>query len=134
MKQRALFRLGLVAGTAMIGLTGLRAQQTGSVDVSGYPPEVQKQYRLFADKCSRCHDLSRPLAARYTTEAQWRDLVSRMARRPGAGISRRDQDQITAFLVFRQKARAGASAPPAGSGTVAPAAGAAGEVLSAPPG
>jgi hypothetical protein len=101
--------------------TGLGAQQSETVDVSGYPPEVQKQYRLMAAKCSRCHDLSRPLTARYTTEAQWRDMVARMARKPGAGISRRDQMEIIAFLVFHQKARSGQKPTTAGAATPAPA-------------
>src|SRR5687768_6737080 len=107
MKRATAICLGLAAGALLVGLSELAAQQSAAVDVSGYPPEVQKQYRVFVEKCSRCHDLSRPLTARYTTDAQWRDMVARMARKPGAGISRRDQGECTAFLVFHQKARAG---------------------------
>ena len=90
MNQTAWVRIGLGLGAALCGLsgfTGLRAQETATVDVSGYPSDVQKRHKLFAAKCSRCHDLSRALTARYTTPAQWKDLVERMARRPGAGIS-----------------------------------------------
>src|SRR6266542_250447 len=132
MKQSAIVCVGLVAGAALCGLSGLRAQQANAVDVSGYPAEAQQQYKVFSQKCSRCHDLSRPLTAKYTTEAQWRDLVDRMARKPGAGISRRDQAAVTAFLVYHQQAQAGSSATRAG----APASGAAkgsGEGESLPP-
>jgi cytochrome c5 len=119
MINRARFAcLTLATGAAVCGLSGLMAQpsDSGSVDVSGYPAEVQKQYNIFAKKCSRCHDLSKPLSARYTGEAQWRELVDRMARKPGAGISRQDQTAITAFLVFHQQARAAGPAPrPAGA-------------------
>jgi hypothetical protein len=91
----------------------VRAAAAGSGDMSSYPAEVQKQYKVFAEKCARCHDLTRPLTARYTGEAQWRSLVERMARRPGAAISRRDQAACTSFLVFHERARSGASVAPA---------------------
>jgi hypothetical protein len=120
MKQSAIVRVVLSGGALLCGLSGLsglRAQQAGGIDVSGYPGDVKKQYELFAVKCSRCHDLTRALTARYTTPAQWKDLVERMARRPGAGISPRDRAAITSFLVFHQQAASGkgtsrAEAPP----------------------
>ncbi len=117
MKHSTWCRFGLAAGVLGFGLSGLAAQPSGKDDVSNYPPDVQKQYRVFADKCSRCHDLSRPLSAKYTTEAQWRGMVARMARKPGAGISPKDQDTITRFLVYHQQAQAGSAPPPAGEGT-----------------
>jgi hypothetical protein len=110
MNPKAIVSLCLGAGAALCGLSGLMAQQSGSVDVSNFPGEVQKQYGVFAAKCSRCHDLSRPLTARYSSPVQWKDLVDRMARRPGAGISPRDRATITAFLVYHQQARAGGGA------------------------
>ena len=54
MKRTKVASLGVMAGVAACSLSGLRAQQTGAVDVSHYPDEVQKQYKLFATKCSRC--------------------------------------------------------------------------------
>src|SRR3954468_8764748 len=119
MHRITVVRLGLGVAVFTVGLSAIWAQQSGSVDVSGYPPEVQKQYKTFAEKCSKCHDLSRPLTAKYTTEAQWRDMVARMARKPGASISRKDQGDITSFLVYYQKARSGSggSAPTAAAAT-----------------
>src|SRR5215217_5658659 len=96
--------LGLAAGAAVFSLSGLMAQPSDSADVSNLPAEVQKQHQVFAAKCSRCHDASRALTAKYHGEAQWRDLVDRMARKPGAGISRKDQAAITSFLVFHETA------------------------------
>ncbi len=116
MKRSSLLGVGIMATPLFVGLNGLRAQQSDKVDVAGYPPEVQQQYKLLEQKCSRCHDLSRPLTAKYTSEAQWHEMVARMARKPGAGISRKDQAEITAFLVFRQRGAAGGAAPaPAGA-------------------
>jgi hypothetical protein len=122
MKRSTALSLCGAIGAVWLGLSGLSAQPSDAVDVSGYPPEVKKQHALFVAKCSRCHDLSRPLTAKYTTEAQWRDMVARMARKPGASISPRDQREITAFLVFHQKARSGQKPPAAaGSPPAAPA-------------
>jgi hypothetical protein len=53
-------------------------------------------------------------------EPQWRDLVVRMARKPGAGISRRDASEITSFLVFHEKARSGQPAATAADAGAAP--------------
>src|SRR5947208_2436163 len=125
MNGTTFFRLGLGIGALTMGLSSLWAQQTGSVDVAGYPPEVQKQYKTFSEKCNKCHDLSRPLTAKYTTEAQWRDMVSRMARKPGASISRKDQGDITSFLVYYQKARSGSAPSPSGATPTATGPGAA---------
>jgi hypothetical protein len=107
-----------VASAVCTVASGVGAQTSDSLDVSSYPPQVQKQYKLFAEKCSRCHDLSRPLSAKYNTEAQWREMVGRMARKPGAGISPKAQADITSFLVYRQKARSGGSSSQAAPGAV----------------
>jgi cytochrome c5 len=103
--------LGLAVGAAIFSLTGLMAEPSDSIDVSSYPPEVQKQHQVFAAKCSRCHDAARALTAKYHGEAQWRDLVDRMSRKPGAGISRKDQAAIASFLVFHEQAAAGGPKP-----------------------
>jgi hypothetical protein len=99
---RTAHRLSAVAVAVLLAAgSGVRmhSQAGASLDVSGYPPEQQQRYKQFAEKCSRCHDLSRPLASRYN-EAGWRQLVVRMARKPGAGINRREQQQFAEFLVF----------------------------------
>lgn len=105
-------RVGAALLLAAAPLPGVWSQGTASLDVSGYPPEQQRRYKLFVEKCSRCHDLSRPLTARYS-DAGWRDLVQRMARKPGANISRRDQQQIAEFLIFYDRQGRSAAAPPA---------------------
>ena len=69
------------------------------IDVAGYPPEQQANYAIFENRCSRCHDLSRPIQAR-VAEGGWQAYVRRMARHPGAGIDEADQRAIAAFLEF----------------------------------
>lgn len=111
-------RLALCIGLLLAAGSGVRvhSQAGASLDVSGYPPEQQQRYKLCAEKCSRCHDLSRPLVARYN-EAGWRQLVVRMARKPGAGINRREQQQIAEFLVFYGQQGHGIARPDSATGT-----------------
>jgi hypothetical protein len=82
---------------------------TGALDVRAYPAEQRANYALFEDRCSRCHDLVRPLGAR-VGEGGWQSYVRRMSRHPGAGIGVADQRAIAAFLEFHHHHRA-AGAP-----------------------
>jgi cytochrome c553 len=67
------------------------------------PPKLEAGYKAWAGKCSRCHQPERAYSPKYTTEAQIRALVSRMARKPGAAISRDDQKAIVDYLVWHAK-------------------------------
>jgi mono/diheme cytochrome c family protein len=67
------------------------------------PESVAAGYKAWAGKCSRCHAPERAYSAKYTQEKQIKALVSRMARKPGAGISRNDQKAIVAYLVWHAK-------------------------------
>lgn len=91
----------LLAAAALLG--GLAqagcGAPAGALDVSAYPPEQQANYSVFENRCTRCHDLVRPLAARIG-QGGWEAYVSRMARHPGAGIGHADQRAIAAFLEF----------------------------------
>ena len=73
------------------------------------PEAVRESYELFAQKCSRCHTLSRPLGAFITDPSHWRQYVTRMRRQPGSGISERDGERILVFLEYyaKEKGREG---------------------------
>lgn len=77
-----------------------------TIDVSGYPPEMQRRYAVFEQRCSRCHELERPINAQ-VGEGGWDAYVRKMARHPGAGISPEDQKEIAAFLEFHHNRPAG---------------------------
>lgn len=32
-----------------------------TINVSSYPPELQKSYKVFTEKCSKCHTIARPI-------------------------------------------------------------------------
>ncbi len=101
------------------------------VDVSKYPPELQKIYRTALKRCSKCHSLARPLNAVFLElskedivklkkkagkdaengavlqvgETIWKRYVKRMMRKPGAGIKKKDGKKIWQFLSVDSKER-----------------------------
>ena len=76
----------------------------GKVDVSSYPPEQQKGYKVFADKCSKCHTIARPINTTMTAP-EWSRYVKRMMHKPNSGISDSQGKAIYEFLAYDQQAR-----------------------------
>jgi hypothetical protein len=82
------------------GCASNEARRGDRVDVSGYPPDVQQAYRVFALRCSRCHTLARPLNARIRDPQHWVRYVTRMRRQPGSGIDADNAQVILRFLLY----------------------------------
>ncbi len=76
-----------------------------SIDVGGYPPEYQALYPLFAQKCSKCHTLARPINSSKQGD-EWLAYVSRMSRKPGSGVNPNDAERIYDFLAYDSRVRA----------------------------
>jgi hypothetical protein len=74
--------------------------KSDSLDVSKLPEDVRGDYAIFAQRCSKCHSLARPLTAGITDDEQWVLYVNRMRRQPGSGISMEDQEHILRFLRY----------------------------------
>jgi hypothetical protein len=66
----------------------------------GLPPELRADYAVFADRCSKCHSLSRPLDSGIVDDEFWVRYVERMRRQPASGISPEDTPAILRFLHF----------------------------------
>jgi hypothetical protein len=64
------------------------------------PPEARADYSVFAERCSKCHALSRPLNSGIVSDDHWALYVSRMRRLPGSGISPEDTAVILRFLHY----------------------------------
>lgn len=79
-----------------------RGSQT--IDVSTYPPEMQQRYERFAEKCSKCHNLSRPINAEFAPE-EWASYLEKMMRKKGSGIGKKDKREIYEFLVYDTQVR-----------------------------
>src|SRR5262245_16819181 len=74
------------------------------LDVRSLPPELRGDYAVFAQKCSKCHSLSRPLASGIDDDEYWRRYVERMRRQPASGISPADEPPILRFLHYYSQA------------------------------
>ncbi len=76
-----------------------RDNGAGSIDVSRYPPDMQKAYDVFAAKCSKCHPLARSVNARFTPQ-DWKRYMKKMIRRPNSGVNEEQAAYIYDFLKY----------------------------------
>ena len=74
------------------------------IDVSNYSLKMQENYKLFAQKCSRCHTLARPINSKFAGEV-WKKYVYKMMRKPGSGLTPKTADQIIEFLIYDSQER-----------------------------
>lgn len=74
------------------------------IDVGSYPAEQQKGYKLFTDKCSKCHTIARPINTTMTKD-EWSRYVKRMMHKPNSGISDNQGKAIFEFLAYDQETR-----------------------------
>ncbi len=109
--------LAAAAAAALVTITASACQRGEGLDPSKMPESVRADYELFANRCSKCHSLARPLTSNITDDEQWVRYVNRMRRQPGSGISRTDQEGILRFLKYYaadlRRAQAEKNAPPA---------------------
>ena len=69
------------------------------IDVSGYPAEQQRRYPVFEKKCAKCHPVARAINSRFNA-SEWKRYMKRMVRRPNAGVTDDQADEIYEFLKF----------------------------------
>jgi hypothetical protein len=93
----ALFSLATAGAAALFSCSVGRSE---GLDAASLPPEVRPDYELFAERCSKCHSLARPLESGITDDVFWKKYVERMRRQPGSGISPADEERILRFLHY----------------------------------
>lgn len=113
-KTRKILSLGLGVASALFTLFAIA--QAGSninlpqdkgpdkLDVSSYPADIQKGYKLMTNKCNQCHSLARPINTSMNKE-DWSRYVKRMMHKPNSGIDDKIGKQIFDFLVYDQENR-----------------------------
>jgi hypothetical protein len=74
------------------------------VNVSSYPAEQLKGYKVFTEKCSKCHTIARPINTTMTPP-EWSRYVKRMMHKPNSGISDSQGKTIYEFLAYDQENR-----------------------------
>ena len=75
------------------------------IDVSKYPADMQKTYKLFTAKCSHCHTIARPINCEFVLEDEWERYIKRMMRKAGTFITPDEGKQIYNFVVYDAKTR-----------------------------
>ena len=80
----------------------------GTVDVSSYPQDIQKNYKVFLAVCSACHSPARPLNSPVSSATDWKRFVHRMhvkMENRGYILSPEDEKKIVEFLTYDSKIR-----------------------------
>ena len=70
------------------------------INMRPYPVAVRENYKIFSKRCSKCHNLSRPINSDYVLPDEWQRYVKRMMRKPGSGINKKDGKKIYEFLIY----------------------------------
>lgn len=81
-----------------------------TVDVASYPKNVQDGYQVFANACSQCHTLARPINASEVSREDWDKHVRRMHEKTLAygwwtKFGKDDAKKILDFLAYDSKVR-----------------------------
>jgi hypothetical protein len=107
------------AACAFVAMNACHARTTDAgadaVEPSAVASASREDYALFAQRCSKCHSLARPLDSGITDDDAWAMYVARMRRQPGSGISEEDARAVLRVLhaysaeARRQKPAASAS-------------------------
>jgi len=74
------------------------------IDISAYPAAQQQGYKVFVDKCAKCHTIARPINTTMTKD-EWERYVKRMMHKPNSGISDNQGKTIFDFLAYDQATR-----------------------------
>ena len=75
------------------------------IDVSKYSPEMKANYKVFAEKCSKCHTIARAINCEFALDDEWERYVKRMMNKGGSMFTAKDGKQIFDFLTYDSKIR-----------------------------
>jgi hypothetical protein len=103
--RTAWWLVGSFLGAALSACATGMLERGEGLDVQSVPPDLRGDYALFAQRCSKCHSLARPLNSGITNDEFWHLYVERMRRQPGSGISEGDTYYILRFLHWYSTSR-----------------------------
>jgi hypothetical protein len=76
------------------------------IDVSKYPADMKTKYKVFADKCAKCHTIARAINCEFALDDEWERYIKRMMNKAGPSvISAADGKQIFEFITYDSKIR-----------------------------
>lgn len=94
--------ISLAAQTSNVALP--QDKGPNKIDVSSYPAPQQQGYKVFTDKCAKCHTIARPINTTMTKD-EWERYVKRMMHKPNSGINDTQGKTIFEFLAYDQATR-----------------------------
>ena len=68
-------------------------------NISAYPPDIRKGYKVFGNKCSECHGVSSVLK-QTRSEAGWTEEVHRMQAMASSHINDDEASEIIRYLAY----------------------------------
>jgi mono/diheme cytochrome c family protein len=92
----------LMAQTSNVALP--QDKGPAKIDVSAYPPAQQQGYKVFTEKCAKCHTIARPINTTMTKD-EWERYVKRMMHKPNSGIGESQGKTIFEFVAYDQANR-----------------------------
>jgi cytochrome c5 len=75
------------------------------VDVSKYPAEVKKNYKVFSEICAQCHPLARAVNCDFALEEDWERYIKRMMRRGRSLVTPDQAEAAYEFAIYDSKIR-----------------------------
>jgi hypothetical protein len=102
--------LALAPGAAMAALKVQGKGKEQSLVRDQFAADQRPRYDMFAQKCTRCHELARPIAALTTgvtplsadkfDEEGIKKYVVKMMRKPNSGIVKEEARELIQFLTY----------------------------------
>lgn len=71
-----------------------------TINVSKYPADKQKVYKLFQERCTKCHNAARTINSNKFGKAAWEPVMKKMATRPGSDVTPEEEKVLLDFVVF----------------------------------
>ncbi|MBI5180334.1 MAG: c-type cytochrome [Nitrospirae bacterium] len=102
--NKHIFLITILIVCLFISINSYAQSDIPSVDISNYPIEAKEGYKIFSQKCIKCHSAAKPLNAPYSGEA-WKTTVYRMMRKEGSFVTQKEADKIYTFLVQYSSSR-----------------------------
>jgi len=96
--------ISLVLGAQTSNVALPQDKGPNKIDVSTYPAAQQQGYKVFTEKCAKCHTIARPINTSMTKE-EWERYVKRMMHKPNSGISDSQGKTIFEFVAYDQANR-----------------------------
>jgi thiamine pyrophosphate-dependent acetolactate synthase large subunit-like protein len=75
------------------------------IDVSRYPAEVKKNYKVFAEICGQCHPLARAVNCDFALEDDWERYIKKMMRRGRSLVTPSQAEAAFEFAIYDSKIR-----------------------------